>query len=39
MIELMIERGYDRVRVSDIIARANVGRSTFHVPVLGDCSG
>lgn len=30
LIELMIERGYDRVTVSDIIARADVGRSTFY---------
>lgn len=30
LIELMIERGYDRVSVSDIIARADVGRSTFY---------
>ncbi|WP_194828482.1 TetR/AcrR family transcriptional regulator [Nocardia sp. XZ_19_231] len=30
LIELMIERGYDKVTVSDIIARADVGRSTFY---------
>lgn len=30
LIELMIERGYERVTVSDIIARADVGRSTFY---------
>ncbi|MFE3545683.1 TetR/AcrR family transcriptional regulator [Nocardia sp. NPDC059177] len=30
LIELMIERGYDKVSVSDIIARADVGRSTFY---------
>lgn len=30
LIELMIERGYDRVTVSDIIDRADVGRSTFY---------
>lgn len=28
--ELMFERGYDAVSVSEIIARANVGRSTFY---------
>ncbi|WP_410875391.1 TetR/AcrR family transcriptional regulator [Nocardia sp. A7] len=30
LIELMIERGYDKVTVSDIIGRADVGRSTFY---------
>ncbi|MFC4127114.1 TetR/AcrR family transcriptional regulator [Nocardia rhizosphaerae] len=30
LIELMIERGYDRVTVSDVIDRADVGRSTFY---------
>lgn len=30
LIELMIERGYDRVTVSDVIERADVGRSTFY---------
>ncbi|WP_083865436.1 TetR/AcrR family transcriptional regulator [Nocardia brevicatena] len=30
LIELMMERGYERVTVSDIIARADVGRSTFY---------
>ncbi|MEU4341543.1 helix-turn-helix domain-containing protein [Nocardia sp. NPDC023852] len=30
LIELMIERGYERVTVSDIIDRADVGRSTFY---------
>ncbi|MFC4372648.1 TetR/AcrR family transcriptional regulator [Nocardia halotolerans] len=30
LIELMIERDYDRVTVSDIIDRADVGRSTFY---------
>ncbi|KAF0845629.1 TetR/AcrR family transcriptional regulator [Nocardia caishijiensis] len=30
LIELMIERGYERVTVSDIIERADVGRSTFY---------
>ncbi|WP_280451834.1 TetR/AcrR family transcriptional regulator [Nocardia cyriacigeorgica] len=30
MIELMIERGYERVTVTDVIDRADVGRSTFY---------
>lgn len=30
LIELMMERGYERVTVSDIIARADIGRSTFY---------
>ncbi|MFD3510820.1 TetR/AcrR family transcriptional regulator [Nocardia sp. NPDC058666] len=30
LIELMIERGYDKVTVRDIIDRADVGRSTFY---------
>ncbi|MFI9507421.1 TetR/AcrR family transcriptional regulator [Nocardia sp. NPDC052566] len=30
LIELMLERGYDRVTVRDILARADVGRSTFY---------
>lgn len=28
--ELMLQRGYDRVGVGEIITRANVGRSTFY---------
>ncbi|MFI9534781.1 TetR/AcrR family transcriptional regulator [Nocardia fusca] len=30
LIELMMERPYDRITVSDVIARADVGRSTFY---------
>ncbi|WP_109523010.1 MULTISPECIES: TetR/AcrR family transcriptional regulator [Nocardia] len=30
LIELMIERGYERISVSDILDRADVGRSTFY---------
>ncbi|MGI5220452.1 TetR/AcrR family transcriptional regulator [Nocardia sp. CA-290969] len=30
LIELMMERAYDRITVSDVIARADVGRSTFY---------
>ncbi|MGK8521228.1 TetR/AcrR family transcriptional regulator [Nocardia asteroides] len=30
LIELMVERGYDRVTVRDILQRADVGRSTFY---------
>lgn len=30
LIELMMERGYERITVSDIIARADIGRSTFY---------
>ncbi|CCF62528.1 TetR/AcrR family transcriptional regulator [Nocardia cyriacigeorgica] len=30
LIELMIERGYERVTVTDVIDRADVGRSTFY---------
>lgn len=30
LIELMIERGYDRVTVQDVLNRADVGRSTFY---------
>ncbi|ONM48689.1 TetR/AcrR family transcriptional regulator [Nocardia donostiensis] len=30
LIELTMERGYERVTVSDIIDRADVGRSTFY---------
>ncbi|QIS16777.1 MULTISPECIES: TetR/AcrR family transcriptional regulator [Nocardia] len=30
LIELMLERGYDRITVRDILARADVGRSTFY---------
>jgi len=30
LIALILEKGYDAVTVADIIARANVGRSTFY---------
>ncbi|WP_324195288.1 TetR/AcrR family transcriptional regulator [Nocardia abscessus] len=30
LIELMVERAYDRITVRDILARADVGRSTFY---------
>ncbi|MFI2283695.1 TetR/AcrR family transcriptional regulator [Nocardia beijingensis] len=30
MVELMIERGYDRITISEILTRADVGRSTFY---------
>lgn len=30
LIELMMERAYDRIGVSDVIRRADVGRSTFY---------
>ncbi len=30
LIELMIEHGYDRVTVQDVLERADVGRSTFY---------
>ncbi|MEV6277112.1 TetR/AcrR family transcriptional regulator [Nocardia sp. NPDC051832] len=30
LIELMLERGYDRITVRDILERADVGRSTFY---------
>ncbi|MEU2037913.1 TetR/AcrR family transcriptional regulator [Nocardia niwae] len=30
LIELMVERSYDRITVRDILARADVGRSTFY---------
>ncbi|MFC9893341.1 TetR/AcrR family transcriptional regulator [Nocardia sp. NPDC127579] len=30
LVELMIERGYDRITVRDILERADVGRSTFY---------
>ncbi len=29
-MELILEKGYDAVTVTDIIARADVGRSTFY---------
>ncbi|MEO3856880.1 TetR/AcrR family transcriptional regulator [Acrocarpospora sp. B8E8] len=30
MVELMLDKGYDKVTVTDIIDRADVGRSTFY---------
>ncbi len=30
LVELMIERGYDRITISEILTRADVGRSTFY---------
>jgi AcrR family transcriptional regulator len=30
LVELVLEKGYDRVTVEDVIARADVGRSTFY---------
>ncbi|MEV4071501.1 TetR/AcrR family transcriptional regulator [Nonomuraea fuscirosea] len=30
LVELILEKGYDAVTVTDIIARADVGRSTFY---------
>jgi AcrR family transcriptional regulator len=31
LVALILERGWDRVRVQDVCARAGVGRSTFYV--------
>ena len=38
LVELILERGYDRVTVQDILDRADVGRSTFynHYPSKDD---
>jgi AcrR family transcriptional regulator len=38
LVELILERGYDRVTVRDILDRADVGRSTFynHYPSKDD---
>ncbi|HTR15179.1 MAG TPA: TetR/AcrR family transcriptional regulator [Roseiarcus sp.] len=38
MISLVLERGYEAVTIKDIVARANVGRSTFyaHYPSKED---
>ncbi|MBL7257177.1 TetR/AcrR family transcriptional regulator [Paractinoplanes lichenicola] len=30
MVELVVERGYDRVTVRDVLDRADIGRSTFY---------
>jgi AcrR family transcriptional regulator len=34
-VELILSRGYDAVKVADIIRRANVGRSTFYLHYAG----
>ncbi|MBE1462236.1 TetR/AcrR family transcriptional regulator [Kibdelosporangium phytohabitans] len=35
LVELIIERGYDKVTVQDILDRADVGRSTFYTHFHG----
>ncbi|SMD18952.1 TetR/AcrR family transcriptional regulator [Kibdelosporangium aridum] len=35
LVELIVERGYDRVTVQDILDRADVGRSTFYTHFHG----
>lgn len=34
-VDLLLERGYDQVTVSDVVERANVGRSTFYAHYTG----
>jgi AcrR family transcriptional regulator len=34
-VDLLLERGYDKVTVSDVVAQADVGRSTFYAHYTG----
>ncbi|MBS0410366.1 MAG: helix-turn-helix transcriptional regulator [Proteobacteria bacterium] len=34
-VDLLLERGYDQITVSDVVERANVGRSTFYAHYTG----